>query len=403
MSPDDLIVAAATPPGGAVRAIVRIAGEGLPELLRRLLEPSGPTAAAASEWPPREATPRLLAARFAEARLVDRFGKLPCDVLLWSEGGPIGGPLAELQLPGCDAMTEAVVAAACRHGCRVPRGGEFTLRAFLAGRLDLLAAEAVLAVVDARSHDELSAALDRMAGGTGRSLEAVRQGLLEVAGDLEAMIDFGEEKSFDRAEIIEAFDRVTSFSVQYFQGDKWVNCADGTTLGDKIITFDKVTSSKVRLYIHEIKSDSASISEFKVALGDTAITSEEPTPAVCSRNAAGGMVVFLKSPAAQTLQDALDGMADVYDVEFETGKPLRYIHKIKDGKHIYFLANLDQTPITTEVRLRDKLDLEFWNPHTGEISAPKYTHEKHGEVDVTNVRITLPPIPSMFIVGQQCQ
>jgi hypothetical protein len=96
-------------------------------------------------------------------------------------------------------------------------------------------------------------------------------------------------------------------------------------------------------------------------------------------------------------------MADVYDVEFETGKPLRYIHKIKDGKHIYFLANLDQTPITTEVRLRDKLDLEFWNPHTGEISAPKYTHEKHGEVDVTNVRITLPPIPSMFIVGQQCQ
>jgi len=193
MSPDDLIVAAATPPGGAVRAIVRIAGEGLPELLRRLLEPAGPTAAAASEWPPREATPRLLAACFAEARLVDRFGKLPCDVLLWSEGGPIGGPLAELQLPGCDAMTEAVVAAACRHGCRVPRGGEFTLRAFLAGRLDLLAAEAVLAVVDARSHDELSTALDRMAGGTGRSLEAVRQGLLEVAGDLEAMIDFGEE------------------------------------------------------------------------------------------------------------------------------------------------------------------------------------------------------------------
>ncbi len=83
-----------------------------------------------------------------------------------------------------------------------------------------------------------------------------------TSGDQWLEIDFGEKKNFDRVAITEVFDRVTSYSIQYLDGGKWVDCADGTTLGDKIITFDPVTSSKVRLYIHEIKSDSASIAEF---------------------------------------------------------------------------------------------------------------------------------------------
>ena len=90
------------------------------------------------------------------------------------------------------------------------------------------------------------------------------------------------------------------------------------------------------------------------------------------------MAVFLKTPTAQTLQDTLDRMLDVYDVEFEAGKALRYIHKIHDGRHIYFLANLGKTPISTQVELRGTLQPELWNPHTGEISKPKYLHEKKG-------------------------
>ena len=51
------------------------------------------------------------------------------------------------------------MAEACRQGCRLARGGEFTLRAFLAGRLDLVQAEAVLGVVDAATPAALAAAL----------------------------------------------------------------------------------------------------------------------------------------------------------------------------------------------------------------------------------------------------
>ncbi|MCP5520486.1 MAG: hypothetical protein H7A46_02915 [Verrucomicrobiales bacterium] len=56
------------------------------------------------------------------------------------------------------------------------------------------------------------------------------------------------------------------------------------------------------------------------------------------------MAVFLKSPTAQTMRAVLDGMVGVGDVEFEPEKPLRYIHKIVDGRHIYFLANLGRSP-----------------------------------------------------------
>ena len=119
-----------------------------------------------------------------------------------------------------------------------------------------------------------------------------------------------------------------------------------------------------------------------------------------SRNEHGGMAVFLKAPTARTLQYTLDRMLEVYDVEFEAGKSLRYIHKIKDGKHIFFLAHLGKTPISTQVELRGRLRPEFWNPHTGEISRPEYAHEKKGTVDVTRVTIKLAPTKSMFITAQ---
>jgi len=120
-----------------------------------------------------------------------------------------------------------------------------------------------------------------------------------------------------------------------------------------------------------------------------------------SRNKAGGMAVFLSSPTAKSLRSTLDRMLDVYDVEFEAGRELRYIHKIKDGRHGYFLANLGKKPVSTWVELRGALRPELWNPHTGNISKPEYSHEKRGSTDVTRVKIELLPIRSIFIIAQQ--
>ena len=220
-----------------------------------------------------------------------------------------------------------------------------------------------------------------------------------TSGDQWLTIDLGKQKTFNRVEILEVFDRITSYSVQVQDGDKWVDCASGTTLGHKVHTFKEVTASRIRLYIHSIKSDSASIADFSVSLGDEALIPKAELPSV-SRNERGGMAVFLAKPTADTLRDALDQMVAVCDVRFEVGKELRYIHKVKDGKQIYFLANLGKTPICSRVALRGRLSPESWNPHTGDISKPEYAHEKSGMTDVTKVEVELPPTGSLFIMAQ---
>ena len=118
-------------------------------------------------------------------------------------------------------------------------------------------------------------------------------------------------------------------------------------------------------------------------------------------NEQGGMAVFLEKPTADTMRQTLDSMVDVYDVEFEVGKELRYIHKVKDGKDIYFFANLGKTPVSTWVELRGKLSVESWNPHTGYISRPQYSHDKKKLTDITKVKIDLPPARSLFIIARQ--
>jgi tRNA modification GTPase len=187
-SPDELIVAAATASGGGLRAIVRIAGADTKQLLSQLFEP------VLAEWPQVGEPATCVPVVIQEPLLARDYGRLLCDVLFWpGPSGPLGGPLAEVQLPGSPPLVADVIAATQRHGCRLAKGGEFSLRSFLAGRIDLVQAEAVLAVIDARSPTELTAALDAAAGGIGKKLEMLRDSLLDLLGDVEAMIDFGDE------------------------------------------------------------------------------------------------------------------------------------------------------------------------------------------------------------------
>jgi tRNA modification GTPase len=198
-SAHELIVAPATASGPGARAIVRLAGDGLDGLLPRLFAAAAPGFAAAGE------PVRLVAARLAGEGLGRAWGAVPVEVLHWpGPTGPIGGPLAEVQLPCSAPLVAAVVAEACRLGARLARGGEFTLRAFLAGRLDLLQAEAVLAVVDARTPDELAAGLDRMAGNAGVALRRTRDALLDLLADIEAAIDFADETTPDAVPVADA-------------------------------------------------------------------------------------------------------------------------------------------------------------------------------------------------------
>jgi len=101
--------------------------------------------------------------------------------------------MAELHTIGAPPLLEALLDRLFQAGARPARPGEFTLRAFLAGRIDLVQAEAVLGVVEAHDDRELKTALEQLAGGVSSRIVAIQQTLLELLADLEAGLDFVEE------------------------------------------------------------------------------------------------------------------------------------------------------------------------------------------------------------------
>jgi len=120
---------------------------------------------------------------------------VPCVLYFWPEGRGFTGQLSvELHTIGSQPLLDAVVRTLCESGCRLAVAGEFTLRAFLSGRIDLSQAEAVLGVIDANDGKQLAIALRQLAGGIGRPLVALRERLLEITCHLEAEFDFADEE-----------------------------------------------------------------------------------------------------------------------------------------------------------------------------------------------------------------
>jgi tRNA modification GTPase len=183
---DETIAALASPPGGGARGIVRLSGPQVRTVLTGWFEPAD-----ARRW----LDARTAAVHPGQLALPGSRGvRVPVQVFLWpTERSYTGQPLAELHLPGSPPLLETILSETHRRGARPARPGEFTLRAFLAGRLDLLQAEAVLGVIDAHDHRELQTALAQLAGGLSGRLSALRRDLLELLADLEAGLDFIEE------------------------------------------------------------------------------------------------------------------------------------------------------------------------------------------------------------------
>ncbi len=184
--PDDTIAAIASAPGGAARGIVRLSGVQTAHVLTEIFRPHDGLSQIA------QASAHILQGCFS-GRL-GAMAEIAAQVYYWpDERSYTRQPSAEIHTLGSSPVLSAVLQAACDAGARLAGPGEFTLRAFLAGRLDLTQAEAVLGVIEAREGDELQTALKQLAGGLGKPLQALRNQLLDLLAHLEAGLDFVEE------------------------------------------------------------------------------------------------------------------------------------------------------------------------------------------------------------------
>jgi tRNA modification GTPase len=177
---DDTIVAVASARGRSARGIVRLSGAGAVEIVSRMTE------AALGEGTYLRVETRLKIA-----------GTAPFPAAVYVMRAPRSytrEDVVEIHAPGSSALLAGIVAQVSSAGARPAEPGEFTKRAFLNGRIDLAQAEAVCAMVRARSDAEERLALSTLAGDLSSEVRAIRGRLLALAADIEAGLDFVEEE-----------------------------------------------------------------------------------------------------------------------------------------------------------------------------------------------------------------
>lgn len=177
----ETIAAIASAPGKSARGIVRVSGEQTLKVLGQVL--------LEAEFNTQRATRSSRRLRLTADGLT-----LPVDLYLWPTARSFTGePLAEIHCIGSPPILNEVLELITASGARPAEPGEFTLRAFLSGRIDLVQAEAVLGVINAAGQQQLHTALMQLAGGISGKIAQIREQLLLHLADLEAGLDFVEE------------------------------------------------------------------------------------------------------------------------------------------------------------------------------------------------------------------
>jgi tRNA modification GTPase len=180
---ESTICAIATGSEGAYRGAIRVTGAHAVSVVAKAF-PNRPE----STWTSNGAV------RFQETICLDRLGLLPVDIFVWPDSRSYTGqPSVELHCLGNTIVLQSIQARLIECGAVLAQPGEFTLRAFLAGRLDLTQCEAVLGVIHAANDRSLSIALSQLAGGLSQPLSELRRSLVNLLADIEAGLDFVDE------------------------------------------------------------------------------------------------------------------------------------------------------------------------------------------------------------------
>jgi len=178
---DDTIVAIATPPGRGGIGVVRVAGpEALaivaPMLrLKHALEPG-----------------RAVFGELIEPELSVRIDEVVVTYFQ-KPHSYTSDDVIEISAHGSPVVLQHIVELALARGARLAEPGEFTMRAFLNGRIDLAQAEAVRDLIDARTLYQVQVAAQQLGGSLSRSIQPVKKRLIDLIALLEAGIDFADD------------------------------------------------------------------------------------------------------------------------------------------------------------------------------------------------------------------
>jgi len=187
MSFADTIVAVSTPPGVGAISIIRLSGATACQIVERLFKPSRKEAG--NTW---LKTHKATHGYLEDKEACERIDEVVVTAFL-EPHSYTGEDLLEISCHGSPVVTRKILELCLKLDARLAKPGEFTERAYLAGKIDLTQAEAVLDLIQAKTSYQSKLALSALSGELGRQIKAIRQGLIQLLTTIVAGIDFPEE------------------------------------------------------------------------------------------------------------------------------------------------------------------------------------------------------------------
>ena len=180
---DETIIAVSTPPGIGGLGIVRLSGRGALSIAGRIFKP-------------RRKTSRIQARRAVLGDLYGPDGRKYDEAFLTYFKAPHSytrEDVVELSCHGSPAVIEETVRLGIMAGARHAHPGEFTLRAYLRGRIDILQAEAVQSLINATSLSQARVSYGQVEGGLSLKIAVFREKLVSLLAQVEARLEFPDE------------------------------------------------------------------------------------------------------------------------------------------------------------------------------------------------------------------
>ena len=250
---EDTIAAIASAPGEGVRGIVRISGPQALQCLEPIFSSSDAQSVSLSDCQRTNA--------FRGSLNIGSDLELPGELLVWpTRKSYTRQPTAEFHTLGSKPLLQQALSRICQSGARLANPGEFTLRAFLSGRIDMTQAEAVLAVIDANGTSQMNVALKQLAGGLAGPLGDIRDQLMSVLAELEAGLDFVEE-DIEFISQQQLTDQLSAALTSLEKIKQQIDHRDSAVQAIKAVLFGMPNSGKSSLFNSLTKSDQAIVTD----------------------------------------------------------------------------------------------------------------------------------------------